>query len=157
MSRDHPPCPLHNNPLARYVDSRAQLLASYQTPASFFRILSASCAVAGALAAAGWFWSNRRINQNILLELQDIEELEEEEDGIDELDPSLDEPVTPGPAAGGGSLPCVVCFDRKRRVVCSPCRHFALCVDCARRTWDANRRCPCCRADLDGFSTVFLA
>jgi hypothetical protein len=80
------------------------------------------------------------------------------DNGGDELDPALDEPMTPAAAGGSNnSLPCIVCFERKRRVVCNPCRHFALCAECARRTWDTNGRCPCCRAELDGFSSVFLA
>ena len=149
----------HHNMFIRFFKSKWEVVDAYQKPALFLRILSISCFVAGVAAAAGWVWSSRIYQRNILQELEDEEE--EDVDGIEDLDPSLDEPVTPSASGAGGrggnSLPCVVCFERKRRVVCNPCRHFALCVECARRTWDANGRCPCCRADLDGFSKVFLA
>ena len=122
------------------------------------RALSVTCAIACVGAVAGWVWAYRHVQRNILQELHGLEG-EEDDDAIDALDPSLDEPMTPAAGAGssGNSLPCVVCFERKRRVVCKPCRHFALCVECARRTWDSSGRCPCCRAELDGFSSVFLA
>jgi hypothetical protein len=140
----------------RYTQSRSQVVDEYWRPAMFSRIVSVTCALAAIGAVVGWIWANRRIQAHVFQELHELDA--EEDDGGDELDPSLDEPMTPAAAGGGSSsLPCIVCFERKRRVVCNPCRHFALCVECARRTWDTSGRCPCCRADLNGFSSVFLA
>ncbi len=145
---------------SRFFQPRSQLFYQHQRPAFVFRMVSIAFAVAGVAAAAGHIWLNRRFNRNILQELHEGDD-DDDDGGIDDLDESQDEPMTPSAsgsdARGGNSLPCIVCFERKRRVLCNPCRHFALCVECARRTWDANRRCPCCRADLDGFSRVFLA
>jgi hypothetical protein len=147
--------------IARFFKSKSQLLHRHQKPALFFRAVSVAFAVAGVAAAVGWWWSNRRFQRNVVEELDDDDNDDDNDDGVADLDLSQDEPITPsasgGGARGGGGLPCVVCFERKRRVVCNPCRHFALCVECARRTWDANGKCPCCRADLDGFTRVFLA
>ena len=148
------------NTWLRYVQSRSQVVAEHSVPAKIFLGLSVTFAIAGSGLAAGWLWANRRVQLRINDALEDIDD--DDEQGVDHLDPAQDEPVTPSASAAGGgggsgSLHCIVCFERKRRVVCIPCRHFALCVQCARSTWDANGRCPCCRADLEGFSSVFLA
>jgi hypothetical protein len=141
-------------PALRYIQSRPQVFWEHWQPGMLLRALSLTCAVACVGAVAGWAWANRYVQHRIFHELEG----EEEEDVEDELDSLLDEPMPPvSGGVDGGSLSCVVCFERKRRVVCKPCRHFALCLECARRTWDTSGRCPCCRAELDGFSSVFLA
>ncbi|KAF9918564.1 hypothetical protein BX616_007864 [Lobosporangium transversale] len=54
-------------------------------------------------------------------------------------------------------LLCVVCQSEPRGVLLRPCRCLALCNEC--REILASRRfkqCPCCRADVQGFSKVYL-
>ncbi|KAI1296191.1 hypothetical protein EDD11_007510 [Mortierella claussenii] len=54
-------------------------------------------------------------------------------------------------------LLCVVCQSEPRGVLLRPCRCLALCNEC--REVLASRRfkqCPCCRADVQGFSKIYL-
>jgi hypothetical protein len=71
-----------------------------------------------------------------------------------------DEPVLPDDAPEGKA--CVVCAERGRSVVFSPCGHMIVCVTCARtlhtNATDANtkNKCPECRRPVSMSTRVFL-
>lgn len=48
--------------------------------------------------------------------------------------------------ASASSASCVVCMDNLANLVCLPCKHLALCIDCGSQ--ENLRTCPICRADL---------
>ena len=63
-----------------------------------------------------------------------------------------------GGGAGGGapdiSATCKVCLDRPLEVLLMPCRHVALCRECA---GDARlTRCPVCRGNINSKERVFV-
>jgi myosin heavy subunit len=47
---------------------------------------------------------------------------------------------------------CVVCMDKPRALVCTPCGHFSLCMNCSKCT---NNTCPICRADVTSFTKIY--
>ena len=49
------------------------------------------------------------------------------------------------------SFSCVVCFDAKRQVICSPCLHVALCMKCS----TDMKQCPICM-DAAEMKRIFL-
>jgi len=47
---------------------------------------------------------------------------------------------------------CVICMDKPRALVCTPCGHFSLCINCSKCT---NNTCPICRADVTSFTKIY--
>jgi len=47
---------------------------------------------------------------------------------------------------------CVICMDKPRALVCTPCGHFSLCMNCSKCT---NNTCPICRADVTSFTKIY--
>lgn len=56
-------------------------------------------------------------------------------------------------ASGSDGALCVVCLTSPRSILALPCRHAALCLDCANEVRRRNRQCPVCREPI----LVFLA
>lgn len=54
--------------------------------------------------------------------------------------------------ADGGEDSCVICFERKRKCVIRPCKHFSLCVTCSRKKLD---ECPICRVKITSIESLF--
>lgn len=50
---------------------------------------------------------------------------------------------------------CAVCLDHTPEMLCVPCGHKALCVQCAERTMMHGKRCPICRSRASKFIKVF--
>lgn len=41
---------------------------------------------------------------------------------------------------------CVICFDKKKSIVFSPCGHYCTCDECAKIIMRSKNKCPICRA-----------
>jgi hypothetical protein len=52
----------------------------------------------------------------------------------------------------GASLTCVICLDKKRRVVFMPCKHLCTCSKCAHEC----KNCPLCRSEIQKRVGVFI-
>jgi hypothetical protein len=50
--------------------------------------------------------------------------------------------------------PCFVCLDAAPEAVLLECGHGGLCVACAERLWQRERRCPLCRAGFAGVMRI---
>ncbi len=46
------------------------------------------------------------------------------------------------------SRACIICAERKRKVLMLPCEHMILCVECAIVFFDKSIRCPECRKNV---------
>lgn len=66
--------------------------------------------------------------------------------------PSEEELKNDEEADGGGEDSCVICFERKRKCVIRPCKHFSLCVTCSRKKLD---ECPICRVKITSIESLF--
>jgi hypothetical protein len=49
---------------------------------------------------------------------------------------------------------CVVCMEKPRSLVCNPCGHFSLCINCSKCTI-INNTCPICRAEVISFTKIY--
>lgn len=50
-------------------------------------------------------------------------------------------------------LVCSICSDEKKEYMCTPCNHICLCLSCKNKGF---RKCPMCRADVEGIAKVFI-
>jgi len=48
---------------------------------------------------------------------------------------------------------CVVCMERVRRIICLPCGHFCMCLECCKEN---TSLCPMCCQPLQGTQKVFI-
>jgi len=48
---------------------------------------------------------------------------------------------------------CVICLEKPRSVVCTPCGHFCLCIGCSSQV--SKRTCPICRAKVVSFTKIY--
>lgn len=56
-----------------------------------------------------------------------------------------------------GDPECVVCLNNKKKVVCIPCGHAALCKSCSFKIVSSNKKsCPICRCDIEQIFPVFV-
>ena len=54
-----------------------------------------------------------------------------------------------GGAGADAGATCVVCFDKPRNAVLTPCGHADLCMDCAREIASRQALCPVCRTKIE--------
>ena len=43
---------------------------------------------------------------------------------------------------------CVVCFDQTRNCIILPCKHFCMCIECAKQVQREFNKCPICRTPI---------
>lgn len=48
---------------------------------------------------------------------------------------------------------CVICLDRKKEIILSPCGHFCLCNTCCSKLDTRTRKCPMCRQIITSLVT----
>jgi hypothetical protein len=73
------------------------------------------------------------------------------------VDSGVSSSAPPVSTTDAHSSVCVVCLDRPRDCVISPCFHLALCLEDASALFAKQASCPVCRGRITSISRVFLA
>lgn len=68
----------------------------------------------------------------------------------------LRSPAPPPPVAEKtDDTECSVCMAEENVAAFAPCGHQCVCMACAQRVMEQNRRCPVCREPCTGFLRIF--
>ena len=44
---------------------------------------------------------------------------------------------------------CIICYDKKPSVICTPCLHMCFCIDCKKKYND--NKCPICKNTIENY------